>query len=46
MAKDDVYELRLSLLERQIFLANDEEEEVGPLRRHFVEHGWVWLYRA
>ena len=41
MAKDDGYELGLSLFEREIFLACDEKEEVGPLRRHFVEHGWL-----
>ena len=41
VAKDDGYELRLSLLERQIFLTSDEEEEVGPVRRHFVKHGWL-----
>jgi short chain dehydrogenase len=30
-----------SLLERQAFLASDEEEEVGPVCRHFVKHGWL-----
>ena len=41
MEKDDGYELGLALFEREIFLTSDEEEEVGPLRRHFVEYGWV-----
>ena len=29
MAKDDGYELRLSLLERQVFLASDEKKKWG-----------------
>ena len=40
MAKDDGYQSRLTLLEREILLARDEKEEVGPLRRHIVKHGW------
>jgi hypothetical protein len=39
LAKDDGYELRLALFEREIFLASDEEEEVGTLRRHIVKYG-------
>jgi hypothetical protein len=38
VAKDDGHEFGLALLKREIFLANDEEEEVGPLRRNFVEY--------
>jgi hypothetical protein len=41
VAKDDGYELRLTLLEREVFLANDEKEEVGPLRRHILKYGWL-----
>ena len=39
MAKDDGYELRLTLLERKIFLAGNEKEEVGPVRGNFLEYG-------
>src|SRR5580700_10294746 len=39
VAKDDGYESRLSLFEREIFPAGDEKEKVGPLRRHIVKHG-------
>ena len=39
MAKDDGYKLRLTLFKRETFLANDAEEEVGPLRRHIVKYG-------
>jgi hypothetical protein len=40
VAKDDRYKSRLTLLKREILPANDEKEEVGPLRRHIVKHGW------
>ena len=39
VAEDSGYELRLTLFKREIFLAIDEEEEVGPLRRHIVKYG-------
>jgi short subunit dehydrogenase len=39
VAKSVCYELRLTLFKREIFLAIDEEEEVGPLRRHIVKYG-------
>jgi len=38
--KDDSYKSRLTLLKREILPANDEKEEVGPIRRHIVKHGW------
>ncbi len=41
MAKDHGHEFRLTLFEREVLLANDEEEEVGPLRRNIVKYGWV-----
>jgi hypothetical protein len=41
MAKDHGYKFRLTLLEREVFLFSDEEEEVGPLRRNFIKHGWL-----
>src|SRR5260370_22300101 len=39
VAKDDGYKLRLTLFKRETFLANDAEEEVGPLRRDIFEYG-------
>ena len=37
MAKDDGYEIRRTVPEREIFPAGDEKEEVGPFRRHIVK---------
>ena len=34
MAKDNSNEFGLTLLEREIFLARDAKEKVGPLRRN------------
>jgi hypothetical protein len=51
VAKDDGYKLGLTLPKREIFLAKDWEEEVGPLRRYIFEYGgfsYTWhepLYR-
>ncbi len=45
MAKDDGYELRLTLLKSEIFLTNDEEEEVGLLRRYIVKYGGLGYTR-
>ena len=39
VAKDHRHESRLPVLERKVFLANDEKKEVGPLRRYIVKHG-------
>jgi hypothetical protein len=33
--------VRLTLLKREILLAGDEKEEVGPLGRHIVKHGRI-----
>jgi hypothetical protein len=41
MAKDHGNEFRLTLFEREIFLANDANEKVGPLRRNLIQHGWL-----
>ena len=39
VAEDDRYEPGLTLFEREVLLASDEKEEVGPLRRHIVKYG-------
>ena len=39
MAKDNGNEFGLTLLEREIFLARDAKEKVGPLRRNIFKHG-------
>src|SRR5260370_26143483 len=43
--KDDGYKLRLTLFKRETFLANDAEEEVGPLRRHIFKYGGLGYTR-
>lgn len=43
MAKDDSNQSRLTLLEREMLPTNHEKEEVGPLRRCIVKHGWLSL---
>lgn len=39
MAKDNSNEFGLTLLEREIFLARDAKEKVGPLRQNIFKHG-------
>ena len=39
MAKNNSNELGLALLEREIFLARNAKEKVGPLRRNLFKHG-------
>jgi NAD(P)-dependent dehydrogenase (short-subunit alcohol dehydrogenase family) len=39
VAKDDCNEFGLLLLEREIFLARNAKEKVGPLRRNIFKHG-------
>jgi hypothetical protein len=39
LAKNVCYEFRVTLFEREIFLASDEVEAVGTLRRHIVKYG-------
>src|SRR5205823_14603558 len=39
VAKDDRYELRLTLSKREIFLAWHAKEKVGSLRRNIFKHG-------
>jgi hypothetical protein len=40
VAKDKRNEFGLEVFERKIFLAKDEKEKVGPLRRNIVKYGW------
>jgi hypothetical protein len=37
--KDDGYEFRRTVSEREIFPTGDEKEEVRPFHRHIVKHG-------
>ena len=39
VAENVGYEFGLPLFEREVLSANNEKEEVGPLRRHIVKHG-------
>ena len=39
MAKNNGNEPGLTLLEREIFLARNAKEKVGPLRRNIFKHG-------
>jgi hypothetical protein len=45
MAKDDGYQLGLTFSKREIFLAGNEEEEMGPLRRHIFKYGGLGYTR-
>jgi hypothetical protein len=51
VAEDHGYEFRLTFFEREVFLANDEDEEVGPFRRNIVKSEYrqiwsAWQYQA
>jgi hypothetical protein len=39
VAKDNGYEFRLTFFEREIFPADDEKKEVGPIRWNIVKYG-------
>ena len=41
MAKDIRHEFGRTLLEREIFLTDNEKEKVGPLRRNIVKYDWL-----
>src|SRR6266851_2346452 len=41
VAENVRYEPGLPLFEREVLPANNEKEEVGPLRRHIVEYGGI-----
>jgi NAD(P)-dependent dehydrogenase (short-subunit alcohol dehydrogenase family) len=45
VAKDDGYQLGLTLPKREVFLTSDEEEEVGPLRWYIVKYGGLGYTR-
>jgi NAD(P)-dependent dehydrogenase (short-subunit alcohol dehydrogenase family) len=41
VAENVRHELGFALFEREVLRANNEKEEVGPLRRHIVEYGGI-----